>query len=93
MKTKRIAPPKHDPHSDYHRIWRIVDGAVRDTFKHHPEYLTDAGHRSAQVSIIKRVAGALAGHVFREDQQGSGRDGSRNAYEHGRDDDNQAQGT
>lgn len=93
MKTQRIRPPKHDPHSDYHRIWRIVDGAVRDAFKHHPDYLTTAGHRSAQLSIIKRVAGALAGHVFREDREGSGGNGSGNAHVSGRNDDDQAQRT
>lgn len=65
MKNKRIKPPKKEAFSQYHALWRIVDGAVRDAFLRHPEYLTDAGHRSAQLSIVKRVAGALEGHILR----------------------------
>ncbi len=62
MKTKkRTKPPKTE--SQYAALWRIVDGAVADAFAMHPDYLTQKGaaHRSARVSINKRVVGALAG--------------------------------
>lgn len=62
MKTRRIPPPSGKIDEDYRRIWRIVDGAVRDAFLSHPEYLTEVGHKSAQLSIIKRVTGAIKGH-------------------------------
>lgn len=45
----------------YRRLWRVVDGAVRDALATHPEYLTDAGRQAAQRSITKRVTGALSG--------------------------------
>lgn len=61
---KKIKPLKHEPHSDYHKIWRIVDGAVRDCFKHHPDYLTGKGHVDARTSIVKRVTGAIHGVQF-----------------------------
>lgn len=28
------------PSPEYLRLWRIIDGAVRDTFASHPEYLS-----------------------------------------------------
>lgn len=48
-------------HSDASRLWRLVDGAVRDTFNQHPDYLTDHGRSSARKSIVKRVAGTIQG--------------------------------
>lgn len=51
------------PDATYRQLWRLVDGAVRDTFANHPEYLTQAGNRSARHSIIKRVVGTLHGYA------------------------------
>ena len=45
----------------YRALWFIVDGAVRDAFANHPEYLTAAGRQSATNSITKRVTGSLMG--------------------------------
>lgn len=43
----------------YKALWRIVDGAVRDAFANHPDYLSAKGARLAQESIVKRVVGAV----------------------------------
>lgn len=50
------------PDEIYRQLWRLVDGAVRDTFSNHPEYLTEAGKRGAMNSIVKRVVGSLHGY-------------------------------
>lgn len=55
--AKPSKPPKGD--AAYRRLWRVVDGAVRDAFAHHPEYLTEKGRRVARTSIVKRVTGAV----------------------------------
>jgi hypothetical protein len=47
----------------YRALWFMVDGAVRDAFANHPEYLTEAGRRSAANSITKRVTGTLMGYA------------------------------
>jgi hypothetical protein len=56
MKT---TPPKGS--RLYRRLWRIVDGAVMDAFKMHPDYLSDKGRRgrAARLSVVKRVTGAV----------------------------------
>jgi hypothetical protein len=56
----RTRPPKGN--RTYRRLWRIVDGAVMDAFKMHPDYLSDKGRRgrAARLSIVKRVTGAVA---------------------------------
>jgi hypothetical protein len=51
------------PDASYRQLWRIVNGAVRTTFRAHPEYLTPAGHESAVQSITKRVTGSLHGYA------------------------------
>lgn len=52
----------HIPKSKaYSELWRIVDGAVADAFKCHPDYLTPKGHRSARTSVTKRVTGTVLG--------------------------------
>lgn len=47
----------------YRALWFMVDGAVRDAFANHPEYLTQAGRNSAANSITKRVTGTLMGYA------------------------------
>lgn len=50
-------------HEDHRRLWRMVEGAVTDAFRSHPDYLTDRGARSAVESVTKRVVGTLVGHT------------------------------
>lgn len=45
----------------YGQLWPIVDGAVADALKSHPDYLTAKGQRSARTSIVKRVTGTVIG--------------------------------
>lgn len=45
----------------YQQLWNVVDGAVSDAFKNHPDYLTKKGQRSARTSINKRVVGTVLG--------------------------------
>lgn len=57
--SKPTLPPKEKPGSAYHNLWAVVDGAVRDAFHNHPEYLTDKGRQSARKSVVKRVTGSV----------------------------------
>ena len=59
-------------HRDHKRLWRMVEGAVVDAFRSHPEYLTDHGDRSAVESITKRVVGTLAGNAYEVRKHGRG---------------------
>lgn len=43
----------------YQQLWGVVDGAVVDAFKNHPDYLTPKGQRSARTSVVKRVTGTV----------------------------------
>lgn len=63
-KPRRIPPPKR-PSKVYVSLWKVVDGAIRDAFLAHPEYLTEKGARGSACrrSIAKRVTGALTGFV------------------------------
>lgn len=56
-RLKPHAPVK--PGQAYSRIWRIVDGAVRDAFASHPEYIEKRWMRAARFSITKRVTGEM----------------------------------
>lgn len=70
---KRIKPPKGKPHDDYWRVFRIVEGAVRDAFINHPEYLTEKGRRNAVLSITKRATGSILGwSIGRNPAMGTG---------------------
>lgn len=51
------------PDATYRQLLRLIDGAVRDSFANHPEYLTKIGRQSAQGSVVKRVAGSLWGYA------------------------------
>lgn len=70
---KRKRPEKL-PDEIYRQIWRLVDGAVRDAFANHPEYLTSSGRASAQRSITKRVTGALHGYATQVARGRSGKE-------------------
>lgn len=43
----------------YAELWGVVDGAVVDAFKNHPDYLTPKGQKSARTSVVKRVCGTV----------------------------------
>lgn len=43
----------------YAELWGVVDGAVLDAFKNHPDYLTPKGQRNARTSVVKRVCGTV----------------------------------
>lgn len=79
---KRTRPPKGGKF--YRQLWRLVDGAVKDCFKKHPDYLTLKGHiqHRARQSINKRVVGTILGYtqeagISRTPQRG-GRSGGAN---------------
>lgn len=70
MAKKRLRPPKGD--HTYRQLWRVIDGAVRDAFVHHPEYLTPRGVMQARESVVKRVTGAIKSYA---EQSARGRSG------------------
>ncbi len=53
--------PLEKQDDSYRRLWRIVDGAVADAFVHHPDYLAPRRRKEAQLSVVKRVVGAVIG--------------------------------
>ena len=63
-KRQRLRAPKNNP---IHReLWKIIDGAIDDTFTTHPEYLTAAAGkrgRIARLSLLKRIAGTLTSFI------------------------------
>lgn len=61
MMLRRKRPQTVVNHSQYYKIWRIVDGAVKDALYNHPDYLTAKGKVSARESIVKRATGAVKG--------------------------------
>lgn len=69
----RRLPPRHGfrvKHRDHARLVRMVEGAVVDAFRQHPEYLTPAGIQSAVGSITKRVVGTIVGHAMQTREGG-----------------------
>lgn len=67
MKTK---PQKGD--LNYHRLWRIIDGAVADALNSHPDYFSHGRRYAIQQSIVKRVTGSVIGFAS---EQAKGRSG------------------
>jgi len=77
MKKNRIRPVKDPPL--YRQLWFVVDGAVMDALRHHPEYLateyrTRFGERTVRNSINKRVTGALTSYAMRRVSSGKPKD-------------------
>lgn len=67
-KHKRSLPPKGNPRYESNwRLWRLVNGAVADAFKMHPEYLAPGKAINARESICKRVVGALCATELRRE--------------------------
>jgi len=50
----------------YQQLWRVVDGAVRDAFRKHGDYLTPKGRHSAKRSVVKRVTGTVLSFALNE---------------------------
>ena len=62
----RIKSEKPSHQAGFNRqVWRVVDGAIRDAFLNHPDYLTRKGSRAAcaRRSLAKRVTGALLSYL------------------------------
>lgn len=64
MSRSPTLPPEDTPRQrsdEYKRLWKIVNGAVKQAFDAHPEYLTREGVRfnSARNSVVKRVVGII----------------------------------
>ncbi len=57
-------------HADHQRLRRLVEGAVTDAFRSHPDYLTDRGTRLAVESVTKHVVGNLVGHAMQTREGG-----------------------
>lgn len=58
----RTAPPPQKGNPNFKRLWRVVDGAVADAFKMHPEYINpERAEWRVRSSINKRVVGAILG--------------------------------
>lgn len=76
--TRRTNPPKGQ-HTHYEQLWRVVDGAVRDCFAMHPDYIAPGRHESSvRMSVNKRVVGAISGFAV---QAARGRSLSKRAAE------------
>lgn len=45
------------------RLWRMVEGAVVDALRQHPDFITEKGRQSLVASVTKRVVGNLLGHA------------------------------
>ena len=56
VKPRRLSRkhPAFARHADHQRLWALVEGAVIDAFRSHPDYLTDRGAQLAAGSITKR---------------------------------------
>lgn len=67
----RRLPPPDDADPRFRQLWRIVDGAVRDCFGVHPDYLAKS-ERVVRRSLLKRVVGALDGYAEQSAKGGSG---------------------
>lgn len=48
---------------DHARLWRMVEGAVIDALKSHPDYFTPKGNKNAARSVTKRVVGQIVGQA------------------------------
>ncbi len=71
--------PEKSPTYAYVQLWRVVDGAVRDCFAHHPEYIpVGVRERTLRNSIVKRVVGASLGYAV---QTARGRSVAKTAAE------------
>lgn len=61
-KYRRVKPAKR-PDDWYVQLWYMVDGAIRDTFRMHPEYLAGTPEWIVRNSINKRVVGVIKSYA------------------------------
>ena len=54
----------------YQQLWSVVDGAVVDALKNHPDYLTPKGRKSARTSVVKRVTGTVLSFAVQSTARG-----------------------
>ena len=59
-RLRRIKPPKGGPY--YKQVWQVVDGALIDCIKMHPEYFPTGQLTVIRNSIVKRITGAVNAH-------------------------------
>ena len=52
-------------HKEHQELWRMVESAVVDAMKMHPDYTTEKGRNSMVQSITKRVVGMLVHNAKR----------------------------
>lgn len=75
-RRKRLKPEKLAHQVGFNRqIWRVIDGAIRDAFSHHPDYLTLKGSKGAAArrSVAKRATGALLSYLEQSEWGRSGK--------------------
>jgi hypothetical protein len=72
FKGRRVKPCKQG--KEFRQIWRIVDGALRDTLAKHPEYISEKkiAYQGFRISLIKRITGAIVGHAAQAARYRSG---------------------
>ena len=51
--------PAYLKHNKNRKLFRIIEGAIVDAMKQHPNYYTDNAMESCVASITKRVMGAV----------------------------------
>lgn len=76
---KRLPFPYKKDDPTYRQIWRVVDGALRDAFSEHPDYIEHVNPRRRdhiRASVVKRVTGQVHGYMAEK-----GRSTSRVAVE------------
>lgn len=57
------------------QLWRVIDGAVRDCFKMHPDYVAPSRQRAARRSIVKRVIAQVIDNQELVERSANGRPG------------------
>lgn len=69
----RLTIPKQKLDPEYRQLWRVVDGAVEDTFNMHPHYKAKFNPRFVKhirSSIVKRVVGSVHGYQAEKGRSG-----------------------
>lgn len=69
MRLKRRTKPVKDG-VPYRQLWRVVDGAILDCMRQHPNYFANAPR--ARLSLNKRIVGNVLGFA---EQSAKGRSG------------------
>jgi hypothetical protein len=62
-KLRKLKPPS-DCAKSYEALWKLVDGAVLDCVKMHPEYFRSDRLTTVRASLVKRVTGSIHGFAL-----------------------------